>query len=50
MKFNKFKGELASVVTNKLDIDVSNSRLYQKPYNSDFDIMGSPLLACTGFY
>jgi hypothetical protein len=41
-EFNKFKEEVASMVKNKLDIDMGNSRIYQKPYKADFDLMAHP--------
>jgi hypothetical protein len=30
------------MVKNKLGIDMGNSRLYQKPYKADFDLMAYP--------
>jgi hypothetical protein len=30
------------MVKNKFDIDMGNSRLYQKPYEADFDLMAYP--------
>jgi hypothetical protein len=30
------------MVKNKFGIDMGNSRLYQKPYKADFDLMAYP--------
>jgi hypothetical protein len=43
-EFNKFKEEVASMVKNNFDINMGNSRLYQKPYKADFDLMTYPLV------
>jgi hypothetical protein len=42
--FPNFKEEVASMVKNKLNIDMGNSRLYQKPYKADFGLMAYPLV------
>jgi hypothetical protein len=41
-ELNKFKEQVASMVKNKFGIDMGNSRLYQKPYKADFDLMAYP--------
>jgi hypothetical protein len=38
----QFKEEIANMMKNKLDVDISNTRLYQKPYRADFDYMAFP--------
>jgi hypothetical protein len=46
-ELNKFKEQVASMVKNKFGIDMGNSRLYQKPYKAEFDLMAYPLVgAC----
>jgi hypothetical protein len=42
-ELNKFKEQVASMVKNKFGIDMGNSRLYQKPYKAEFDLMAYPL-------
>jgi hypothetical protein len=42
-ELNKFKEQVASMVKNKFGINMGNSRLYQKPYKADFDLMAYPL-------
>jgi hypothetical protein len=41
-ELNKFKEQVASMVKNKFGIDMGNSRLYQKPYKANFDLMAYP--------
>jgi hypothetical protein len=41
-ELNKFKEQVASMVKNKFSIDMGSSRLYQKPYKSEFDLMAYP--------
>jgi hypothetical protein len=41
-ELNKFKEQVASMIKNKFGIDMGNSRLYQKPYKADFDLMAYP--------
>jgi hypothetical protein len=41
-EFNKIKEQVAGMVKNKFVIDIGKSRLYQKPYKADFDIMAYP--------
>jgi hypothetical protein len=41
-ELNKFKEQVASMIKNKFGIDMGNSRLYQKPYKVDFDLMAYP--------
>jgi hypothetical protein len=41
-ELNKFKEQVASMIKNKFDIDMGNSRLYQKPYKAEFDLMAYP--------
>jgi hypothetical protein len=41
-EFSKFKEEVVSMVKNKIGIDMGNSRLYQKPYEADFDLIAYP--------
>jgi hypothetical protein len=41
-ELNKFKEQVASMVKNKFGIDMGNSRLYQKTYKADFDLMAYP--------
>jgi hypothetical protein len=41
-ELNKFKEQVASMVKNKFDIDMDNSRLYQRPYKAEFDLMSYP--------
>ena len=36
-EFNKFKEDLANVVKSKLGVDIGNTNLYQKPYDTSFD-------------
>jgi hypothetical protein len=42
MNFNKFKEQVASMVKNKFGTDMGDSRLYQKPYKANFDLMAYP--------
>jgi hypothetical protein len=41
-ELNKFKEQVASMVKNKFGIDMGNSRLYQKTYKANFDLMAYP--------
>jgi hypothetical protein len=41
-ELNKFKEQVASMDKNKFGIDMGSSRLYQKPYKSNFDLMAYP--------
>ena len=41
-EFAKFKEEVASMMKNKLGIDMGNSRLYQKSYKADCDFVAYP--------
>jgi hypothetical protein len=45
-EFSKFKEEVANMIKNKLDINMDNSRLYQKPYKADFGLMAYPPCWC----
>jgi hypothetical protein len=36
-EFNRFKEDLANVVKTKLEVDIRNTNLYQKPYDPEFD-------------
>jgi hypothetical protein len=36
-EFNRFKEDLANVVKTKLGVDITNTNLYQKPYDLEFD-------------
>jgi hypothetical protein len=38
----QFKEEIANMMKNKLSVDISNTRLYQKPYRADFDYVAFP--------
>jgi hypothetical protein len=38
----QFKEEIANMMKNKLGVDMGNTRLYQKPYRSDFDYVAFP--------
>jgi hypothetical protein len=38
----KFKEEIANMMKNKLGVDMGNTRLYQKPYRTDFDYVALP--------
>jgi hypothetical protein len=38
----QFKEEIANMMKNKLDVDMGNTRLYQKPYTIDFDYVAFP--------
>jgi hypothetical protein len=38
----QFKEEIANIIKNKLDVDMGNTRLYQKPYRDDFDYVAFP--------
>jgi hypothetical protein len=38
-ELNKFKEQVASMVKNKFGIDMGSSKLYQKPYKAEFDLM-----------
>ncbi|EEC68057.1 hypothetical protein OsI_35901 [Oryza sativa Indica Group] len=40
--FSKFKEDLANIIRTKLGIDMSSSRLYQKPYPPEFDLVTYP--------
>jgi hypothetical protein len=40
--FTRFKEDLAGVLKTKLGIDMSSSRLYQKPYPPEFDFVSYP--------
>jgi hypothetical protein len=42
-ELNKFKEQVATSVKNKFNIDMTNSRLYQKPHKAEFDLMAYPL-------
>jgi hypothetical protein len=37
VEFNRFKEDLANVVKTKLGVDIGNTKLYQKPYDPEFD-------------
>jgi hypothetical protein len=43
-ELNKFKEQVASMVKNKFGIDMGSSKLYQKPYKAEFDVMAYPLV------
>jgi hypothetical protein len=43
-ELNKFKEQVASMVKNKFGVDMGSSRLYQKPYKAEFDLMAYPLV------
>ena len=38
----KFKEDLATIIKNKLGVDLGSSRLYQKPYPPKFDFVSYP--------
>jgi hypothetical protein len=40
----QFKEEIANMIKNKLGVDMSNTRLYRKPYTTDFDYVAFPLV------
>jgi hypothetical protein len=40
----QFKEEIANMMKNKLGVDMGNTRLYQKPYRTDFDYVAFPLV------
>ena len=39
---NRFKEDLATIIRNKLGVDMGSSRLYQKPYPLEFDFVSYP--------
>jgi hypothetical protein len=41
-ELNKFREQVASMVKNKFGIDMGNSRLCQKRYKAEFDLMAYP--------
>jgi hypothetical protein len=41
-ELNEFKKQVASMVKNKFGINMGSSRLYQKPYKVEFDLMAYP--------
>ena len=41
-EFAQFKEEVANMMKNNLCIDMGNSRLYQKPYRADYDLVAFP--------
>jgi hypothetical protein len=41
-ELTQFKEEIANMMKNKLGVDMSNTRLYQKPYRADFDYVAFP--------
>jgi hypothetical protein len=41
----QFKEEISNMMKNKLDVDMGNTRLYQKPYRADFDYVTFPLVS-----
>jgi hypothetical protein len=43
-ELNKFKEQVSSMVKNKFDIDMDNSRLYQRPYKAEFYLMSCDTL------
>jgi hypothetical protein len=40
----QFKEEIANMMKNKLGVDMGNTRLYQKPYRTNFDYVALPLV------
>jgi hypothetical protein len=40
--FAKLKEDLANMIKTKLGVDMGKSRLYQKPYSDDFDLVSYP--------
>jgi hypothetical protein len=40
----QFKEEIANMMKNKLGVDMGNTRLYQKPYRTNFDYVAFPLV------
>jgi hypothetical protein len=38
----QFKEIIANMMKNKLDVDMGNTRLYQKPYTINFDYVAFP--------
>jgi hypothetical protein len=38
----RFKEEIANMMKNELDVDMGNTRLYQKLYRADFDYVAFP--------
>jgi hypothetical protein len=38
----QFKEEIANMMKNNLGVDMGNTRLYQKPYRTDFDYVAFP--------
>jgi hypothetical protein len=43
-ELNEFKEQVASMVKNKFGINMGSSRLYQKLYKAEFDLMAYPLV------
>lgn len=41
--FTRFKENLAGLLKSKLGIDIGGSRLYQKPYPTEFDFVSYPI-------
>jgi hypothetical protein len=44
--FGKLKEDLASMMRTKLGVDMGSSRLYQKPYSTEFDLIPLPVGWC----
>jgi hypothetical protein len=41
-ELNEYKEQVASMIKNKFGINMGSSRLYQKPYKAEFDLMAYP--------